>query len=372
MDKSVLLNAVIDEAYSSSERESLIQAINTSFSIISRADLSALVIPTVNNWNLYVRQQTGQQGFIRLHKSLTDSEQYTSIPTHIIEHVLHSKQVLHYSATAQTTPSTAQELLKNRQIASLLCLPIMDNSQQILGVIYLEKSLVAEKAELKNCPSLMALCEQAALSLILSNNQTSTHRNKKSQTQSTRINAHAPRSKYVSSSRFNYELSREWQRAKRERMPVSLLYLHASSLSSSTCTKEAPIIEHGNKNHHEEQQNIISALLTILKRPFDIFSLESKARVAILLPNTDYLGARHVAQLLLDDLKNRNHHATESIDYKIGGSSMMPTTGLASSTESLIQKAQQNYHHLQSQTKKVLYINGDIPQASVYSTMKKL
>ncbi len=125
---------------------------------------------------------------------------------------------------------------------------------------------------------------------------------------------------------FNEKLNREWNRLKREGLPLSLIM----------CDVDCFKLYNDNYGHQHGDQclkSIADAIKQNVKRSVDVVARYGGEEFAVILPNTDIEGAFNVAEkirLIVEQLKIPNKASTVSpyITLSLGVSTMIPTSAL--------------------------------------------
>ena len=133
---------------------------------------------------------------------------------------------------------------------------------------------------------------------------------------------------------FDQVLAREWQRAGRERLPLSILLLDADCFKAYNDA-------HGHPAGDEVLKAIAACASANLHRPTDLAARYGGEEFAAVLPNTDINGAVQVAEGIRRAVMARGlpHGAAESgfVSVSIGVASTIPHDG--DSAASLLERA---------------------------------
>ena len=131
---------------------------------------------------------------------------------------------------------------------------------------------------------------------------------------------------------FNYYLDMEWRRLAREGAPLSLILIDVDYFKSYNNIYKYSQADHC--LHHLAQE-----IRNSLNRPGDLAARYGGEEFAVVLPNTEKMGALHVAELIRQAIKNLAiEHAGTSLPEKI------VTISLGSAT--IVPTLQQNYEIL--------------------------
>ncbi|MDF5708981.1 MAG: diguanylate cyclase [Nostoc sp. S4] len=97
--------------------------------------------------------------------------------------------------------------------------------------------------------------------------------------------------------RFNEYLESEWHRLKREKMPLSLILFDVDFFKLYNDS-------YGHLAGDNCLQKIASALLSTVKRPADLVARYGGEEFSVILPNTETKGAIHLAQAILQAVRD--------------------------------------------------------------------
>jgi len=127
---------------------------------------------------------------------------------------------------------------------------------------------------------------------------------------------------------FNEKLNTEWNRLKREGLPLSLIMCDVDCFKSYNDT-------YGHQYGDRCLRSISDALTKTVKRSIDLVARYGGEEFAIIMPNTDLYGAIKVAESVrtaIEQLKIPNKASSVSgfITLSLGVSSMIPTQNLSS------------------------------------------
>lgn len=131
--------------------------------------------------------------------------------------------------------------------------------------------------------------------------------------------------------RFDEYLNQEWRRLAREQKPLSLILCDVDYFKRYNDT-------YGHQAGDACLKQIAQAIDHASKRPADLVARYGGEEFAVILPNTDALGAAHVAELIQIEVRKLNltHPQSEVSEYvtlSLGVSSQVPSQ---ESPESLI------------------------------------
>jgi diguanylate cyclase (GGDEF)-like protein len=144
---------------------------------------------------------------------------------------------------------------------------------------------------------------------------------------------------------FDLSLKQEWQRLKREQLPLSLILVDIDSFK--------PYNDHyGHLEGDRCLYQVAQAIQQVVKRPADLVARYGGEEFAVILPNTDLKGAHTVAQLIQQALKSlKIPHAqsqvSEWVSVSIGISSQIPSP--LETAKSLILAADQALYQAKEQ-----------------------
>jgi len=125
---------------------------------------------------------------------------------------------------------------------------------------------------------------------------------------------------------FNEKLNNEWNRLKREGLPMSLIMCDVDCFKSYNDT-------YGHQNGDRCLRAIADAISDTVKRSIDVVARYGGEEFAIIMPNTDLIGARKVAEsarAAVEELQIPNKASTvlPFITLSLGISTMIPTQHL--------------------------------------------
>jgi diguanylate cyclase (GGDEF)-like protein/PAS domain S-box-containing protein len=123
---------------------------------------------------------------------------------------------------------------------------------------------------------------------------------------------------------FNEKLNREWNRLKREGLPLSLIMCDVDCFKLYNDN-------YGHQNGDRCLRSIADAIKQNIKRSIDVVARYGGEEFAVIMPNTDVEGALHVAEsmrVVIEQLKIPNKASTVSpyITLSLGISTMIPTS----------------------------------------------
>ncbi len=109
---------------------------------------------------------------------------------------------------------------------------------------------------------------------------------------------------------FDEILAREWGRALRENLPISLLMIDVDSFKAYNDL-------YGHPQGDDVLQQIADAIRSVLDRVSDIPARYGGEEFAVILPNTGAVGAKHVAQKLIREVRSLNivHRRSSAADH---------------------------------------------------------
>lgn len=122
---------------------------------------------------------------------------------------------------------------------------------------------------------------------------------------------------------FNEKLNREWNRLKREGLPMSLIMCDVDCFKLYNDN-------YGHQNGDRCLRSIADAIKKNVKRSIDVVARYGGEEFAVIMPNTDSEGALHVAEtmrVVIEQLRIPNKASTVSpyITLSLGVSTMIPT-----------------------------------------------
>jgi diguanylate cyclase (GGDEF)-like protein len=123
---------------------------------------------------------------------------------------------------------------------------------------------------------------------------------------------------------FNEKLNREWNRLKREGLPLSLIMCDVDCFKLYNDT-------YGHQNGDRCLRAIADAIKQNVKRSIDVVARYGGEEFAVIMPNTNVDGALHIAETLrvvVEQLRIPNKASTVSpyITLSLGVSTMIPTS----------------------------------------------
>lgn len=144
---------------------------------------------------------------------------------------------------------------------------------------------------------------------------------------------------------FDLALKQEWQRLKREQLPLSLILVDIDYFKRYND-------RYGHQAGDRCIYQVAQALKQVVKRPADLAARYGGEEFAVILPNTDLTGAHAVAQLIQQAIKSLkiSHAASEASEWvsiSIGVSSQVPHP--LDSAEMLILAADQALYQAKEQ-----------------------
>ena len=86
------------------------------------------------------------------------------LPESVLQYVLRTRESVTLDDAAAQSPFTADPYIRQRQVRSVLCLPLI-NQAKLIGVVYLENNLAPRVFAPSRIPVLKLLASQAAISL---------------------------------------------------------------------------------------------------------------------------------------------------------------------------------------------------------------
>ena len=122
---------------------------------------------------------------------------------------------------------------------------------------------------------------------------------------------------------FDRTLSKEWQRATREKQPLSLIL---SDVDYFKLYNDY----YGHQMGDDCLKKVAKAITEVIKRPADLVARYGGEEFAVILPNTELNGAIHVGKLIRDRLKQQKipHESSkigEWVTVSSGVATMIPT-----------------------------------------------
>jgi diguanylate cyclase (GGDEF)-like protein len=144
---------------------------------------------------------------------------------------------------------------------------------------------------------------------------------------------------------FDEYLSREWQRMGREFSPLSLILCDVDFFKAYNDT-------YGHPAGDKCLTAVAHVLSEAVKRPADFVARYGGEEFAVILPNTEAIGAAHVAQKIQSKVKalkipHANSRVSEYVTVSIGIASLFPTS--ESSPETLIAAADRALYQSKAQ-----------------------
>src|SRR5919202_3249447 len=149
---------------------------------------------------------------------------------------------------------------------------------------------------------------------------------------------------------FDEYLSREWQRMGREFSPLSLILCDVDFFKAYNDT-------YGHPAGDKCLTAVAHVLSEAVKRPADLVARYGGEQFAVILPNTEAIGAAHVAQKIQSKVKalkipHANSRVSEYVTVSIGIASLFPTS--ESSPETLIAAADRALYQSKAQGRNCL------------------
>jgi diguanylate cyclase (GGDEF)-like protein len=127
---------------------------------------------------------------------------------------------------------------------------------------------------------------------------------------------------------FNEKMDQEWNRLKREGLPLSLLMCDVDDFKAYNDT-------YGHQNGDRCLRSIADAIKKTAKRTVDLVARYGGEEFAVIMPNTNQLGASRVAEsvrVAVEEIQipNKASSVSDFITLSIGVSSMIPDQDLSS------------------------------------------
>lgn len=164
---------------------------------------------------------------------------------------------------------------------------------------------------------------------------------------------------------FNEKLHFEWGRLQREGLPLSLIMCDVDAFKAYNDT-------YGHQNGDVCLRSIADAIKKTVKRSVDVVARYGGEEFAVIMPNTNHLGASKVAEsvrMAVEDLQipNKASSVSDFITLSLGVSSMIPTRDL--SPEELIKEADSALYEAKKQGRnQVVLSKNAVPQGeSIFS-----
>ncbi len=122
--------------------------------------------------------------------------------------------------------------------------------------------------------------------------------------------------------KFDYTLQKEWNRAKRNYCPISLIMLDIDYFKLYNDT-------YGHQGGDETLNIVASILQGMEKRPGDLAARYGGEEFAVILPETDQIGVAEVAKAIIDKIRAKKirHESSKICDIltvSIGTATMIP------------------------------------------------
>ncbi|ODG99460.1 diguanylate cyclase response regulator [Nostoc sp. KVJ20] len=122
--------------------------------------------------------------------------------------------------------------------------------------------------------------------------------------------------------RFEEYFNQEWQRMKREQLPLSLILCDVDFFKSYNDT-------YGHRVGDRCLQKIAQAIKDIIKRPGDLLARYGGEEFAVILPNTDTEGATYVADKICHTVRtlaipHQNSQASPHVTISVGFTTEIP------------------------------------------------
>lgn len=137
---------------------------------------------------------------------------------------------------------------------------------------------------------------------------------------------------------FDETMLREWRRAARYKRPLSLALVDVDHFKQFNDT-------YGHLGGDECLKSVASALLAVSRRPSDLVARYGGEEFALVLPETDIVGAQRVAEGLCESIRALKlpHSRAQSgvVTISVGAASVLPGSGAALGPQDLIAEADQ-------------------------------
>lgn len=118
--------------------------------------------------------------------------------------------------------------------------------------------------------------------------------------------------------RFDEYLAQEWQRYKREKLPISLILCEIKDFESYQNV-------HGNQKADECLIEIAQVIDSCAKRAIDLVARYREHQFAVILPNTDADGVYHVARLISWEIEKLK---IADVSLSLGIANMIPSNAV--------------------------------------------
>jgi diguanylate cyclase (GGDEF)-like protein len=126
--------------------------------------------------------------------------------------------------------------------------------------------------------------------------------------------------------RFDEALEQEWQRARREGKPLSLLLIDADCFKLYNDT-------YGHQSGDQALRNIAESIQVSMRRSGDLAARYGGEEFAVILPNASQDGAMRVAEAIRRAVATWNmpheRGPAGAVSVSVGAASMVPTAGVA-------------------------------------------
>ena len=121
---------------------------------------------------------------------------------------------------------------------------------------------------------------------------------------------------------FDQSLNKEWKRANREKLPVSLIMIDIDHFKTYNDT-------HGHQQGDVALKTVASTIKSSLKRPADVAARWGGEEFSVLLPNTEIDGAMHIAEDIRKNVEKASipcsaTNSSHNITVSLGVSRMQP------------------------------------------------
>jgi two-component system chemotaxis family response regulator WspR len=152
---------------------------------------------------------------------------------------------------------------------------------------------------------------------------------------------------------FDETLAKEFQRARREQTPLSLVMLDVDHFKQfNDC--------YGHQNGDDCLVMVASALQSSIRRPADIAARYGGEEFIAILPNTDCKGALAVAEkirrtIIAMNVAHEQSSVADCVTVSLGASTLIPTRD--SQTESLLRCADQGLYQAKEKGRNQVIIN---------------
>jgi len=239
------------------------------------------------------------------------SHYYQGLPT-----VLHDIQESDFSADVF-------ELIQLYQVKAAMVVPIL-NGQDLWGLLIVHQCGIPRYWQAFEVNLLQQLASQVAIAI----QQSVLYQQLQAANEELqRLASLDGLTQIANRRRFDQYLDAEWQRLKREQVPLSLIFLDVDFFKLYNDT-------YGHLAGDDCLRQLASAFKSIVKRPADLVARYGGEEFAVILPNTEIQGAVYMAQTIRQAVRNLAiPHAQSSVcdrvTVSLGVASIVPNSEIS-------------------------------------------